>query len=60
MPPAEHAALLLDRWLRGYLSQGRPPLSLDELADLAFAAREAAEKLAKERREMPVLTGRQD
>jgi hypothetical protein len=37
------AATLLDAWLRGYLARpGAPALGLDELADLAFAAREAA------------------
>ena len=40
------AAQLVDAWLRGYYSRRPlpPPLGLEELADLAHAAREAAER----------------
>jgi hypothetical protein len=47
---ASRAAQLVDAYLRGYLSQpGRPPLDLEELADLAYVARQHAEKEAQER-----------
>jgi hypothetical protein len=43
------AAQLVDAWLRGYLSQpDRAPLDLEELADLAYVARQHAEREAEE------------
>ena len=51
---AARAAQLVDAYLRGYLSQpGKPALGLDELADLAHAAREVAEREMEEQRAAP-------
>ena len=45
LPTVEaRAAQLTDAWLRGYLVQGLPPLGLEEIADIAHAAREAAKR----------------
>jgi hypothetical protein len=44
---AARAAQLVDAWLRGYYAQGRPALSLEELAEIAASAREAAENEAQ-------------